>query len=154
MHKKGHKLKNSPLVKNPQFSSNLADIQAKLPTHEAIILTKFHKEWKKCWFFYLNKKFWPVPLFMHHPLLGWMEKSLCNHAVPYNILTYLNNHANSQCLVNYVCPRTVTADDLAPFHSKNPDEKRVNPCIRKLASIPAVVSQNVTYKSCLVCIRV
>ena len=44
MHKKGHKLKNSPLVKNPQFSPNLADNQAKLPTHEAIILTKFHKE--------------------------------------------------------------------------------------------------------------
>ena len=26
MHKKGHKLKTSPLVKNQQFSSNLADI--------------------------------------------------------------------------------------------------------------------------------
>ena len=90
---------------------------------------------------------------MHHLLIGWLGKSLCNHAVPYNILTYLNNHANSQCLVNYVCPRTVTADDLAPFHSKNPDEKRANPCIRKLASIPAVVSQNVTYKSCLVCVK-
>ena len=34
MHKKGHKLKSLPLVKNPQFSFNLADIQAKLPTHE------------------------------------------------------------------------------------------------------------------------
>ena len=45
MHKKGHKLKTSPL--NPQFSSNLADIEAKLPTHEVIILTKFHKDCKK-----------------------------------------------------------------------------------------------------------
>ena len=35
MHKKGHKLKTSPLVKNPQFSSNLADTQAKLPTHHS-----------------------------------------------------------------------------------------------------------------------
>ena len=47
MHKKGHKLKTSPLIKNLQFSSNLADSQAKLPTHEAIILTKFHKECKR-----------------------------------------------------------------------------------------------------------
>ena len=47
MHKKGHKLKTSPLIKNPQFSSNLADIQAKLPTHEVVILTKFHKDCKK-----------------------------------------------------------------------------------------------------------
>ena len=47
MHKKGQKLKTSLYAKNPQFSSNLADIQAKLPPHEAIILTKFHKEYKK-----------------------------------------------------------------------------------------------------------
>ena len=109
--------------------------------------------------FYLNKNVWPEPLFMHHPLVGWLEKSLCNHEVPINILTYLNNQANSQCLVNYVCPKTVTADDLAPFHSKNPDEKKVNlnnyfnfqlclsfcfhpfPCVRKLASIPAIISK-------------
>ena len=44
MHEKGQKLKTLPLVKNPQFSFNLADIQAKLPIHEAIILTKLHKE--------------------------------------------------------------------------------------------------------------
>ena len=47
MHKKGHKHKTSPLVKNPKFSSNYADTQAKLFTHEAIILTKFRKECKK-----------------------------------------------------------------------------------------------------------
>ena len=31
------------LLKNPQFQSNQADIQAKLPT-EAVILTKFHND--------------------------------------------------------------------------------------------------------------
>ena len=44
MHKKGHKLRTSTLVKNPQFLPNLADNKAKLPTHEAIALTKFHKK--------------------------------------------------------------------------------------------------------------
>ena len=68
MHKKGHKLKTSSLVKNPQFSSNLADIQAKLPTHKAIILTKFHKECKKIVDFSFKEIFWLVPFFMHHPL--------------------------------------------------------------------------------------
>ena len=52
MHKKGHKLKTPPLVKNTQFSSNSADIQGKLPTHEAIILTKFHKDEKKSLIFF------------------------------------------------------------------------------------------------------
>ena len=42
MHKKGQKLKNSPLIKNPQFSSYLADIQAKLPTHEVVTLKQFN----------------------------------------------------------------------------------------------------------------
>ena len=69
MHKKGHKLKTSTLVKDPQFSSNLADIQAKLPTHEAIILTKFHKECKKNVDFLLRLTFWLVPFFMLHPLV-------------------------------------------------------------------------------------
>ena len=67
MHKKGHKLKASPLLKNPQFSSNLADIEAKLPTHDAVILIKFHKDCN--FFFNLSKNFWLVPFFMHHPLL-------------------------------------------------------------------------------------
>ena len=47
MHKKGHKLKTLSLVKNPQFSFNLADIQANLPSHEVDTLTKFHKDCKK-----------------------------------------------------------------------------------------------------------
>ena len=68
MHKKGHKLKTSSLVKNQQFSSNLADIQAKLPTHEAIILTKFHKECKKIVDFLLQQKFLACALFYASPL--------------------------------------------------------------------------------------
>ena len=64
MHKKGHKLKTSPLIKNPQFSSNLANIQTKLPTHEVlIILTKFHKDWKKIVDFLLTQKFLVCALF-------------------------------------------------------------------------------------------
>ena len=33
--------------KNLQFIPNQADIQAILPTHELVILTKFHKNWIK-----------------------------------------------------------------------------------------------------------
>ena len=72
MHKKGHKLKTSPLVKNLHFSYNLADIQAKLLTPEAIILTKFHKECKKIVDFLLRQTFLLLPSFMHHPL-GYIE---------------------------------------------------------------------------------
>ena len=61
MHKKGHTLKTSPLVKNPQFSSNLADIQAKLATHEVVILTTFHKNCK-IFFDFLLLPFWLLPL--------------------------------------------------------------------------------------------
>ena len=43
MQKKLDWLKNWLLVKNPQFLSN----QATLPTHELIILSKFHKDWKE-----------------------------------------------------------------------------------------------------------
>ena len=46
MQKKLDWLKNWPLVKNPQISSNQADILANLFTHELIILTKFHKDWQ------------------------------------------------------------------------------------------------------------
>ena len=69
MHKKGHKLKTSPLVKNPQFSSNLADTYAKLPTHEAIILTKFHKECIKIVDFLLRQKFLVCALFYASPFM-------------------------------------------------------------------------------------
>ena len=40
-------LKNWLLVKNPQFLSNQADIQATSPTHELATLTKFHKDWQE-----------------------------------------------------------------------------------------------------------
>ena len=37
-------LKSCPLVKNPLFLSNRADILATLATHELLIFTKFHKD--------------------------------------------------------------------------------------------------------------
>ena len=46
--KKQDWLKILPVVKNPQFLSNQADIQAILPTHELFILIKFHKLAKNC----------------------------------------------------------------------------------------------------------
>ena len=45
--KKLNRLKIWPLVKNPQFLSNQADIQASLSTHELIISTKFHHDWQE-----------------------------------------------------------------------------------------------------------
>ena len=39
--------KNIPLIKNPQFYSDLAEILAILSTHELIILTKFDGDWTK-----------------------------------------------------------------------------------------------------------
>ena len=68
MHNKRLKLKNSPLIKNPQFSSDLADIQAKLPTLELVILPKFHKDSKKLLIFCKHRNFWFLPFFIHHPL--------------------------------------------------------------------------------------
>ena len=67
MHKKEHKLKTSPLIKNPQSSSNLADIQTKLPTHEEVILTKFHKDCKRIVDFLLAQKFLVCALFYASP---------------------------------------------------------------------------------------
>ena len=75
MHKKGHKLKTSPLIKNSQFSSNLAGIQVKLPTHEAIIVTKFHKECKKIVDFLPRQTILLVPFLMHHPSPSWILKA-------------------------------------------------------------------------------
>ena len=57
MQKKLDWLKNWLLVKNPQFLSNQADIQANLPTHELIILSKFHKIWKEIVDFLVIAKF-------------------------------------------------------------------------------------------------
>ena len=36
-----------PNVKSPQFYSKLLKIQAILPTHGLVILTKFRMEWQK-----------------------------------------------------------------------------------------------------------
>ena len=45
------------LVKDPQFLSNQADIPATSPTHELVILTKFHKDWQENVDFSLIAKF-------------------------------------------------------------------------------------------------
>ena len=45
------------LVKYQQFLSNQADIQATLPTHELIILTKFHNNWQEIVDFLVIAKF-------------------------------------------------------------------------------------------------
>ena len=50
-------LKISKLIKNEQFLSNQADIQAILPTHELVISTKFHKDWQKIVDFLVMPKF-------------------------------------------------------------------------------------------------
>ena len=57
MQKKLDWLKIWPLVKNPQFLSNEAEILAILLTHELIILTKFHTDWKEIMDFLLKAKF-------------------------------------------------------------------------------------------------
>ena len=36
-----------------------------------------------------------------------------------------NEDKNARCVVSYACPETVTADHLARFHVKNPDETKV-----------------------------
>ena len=68
MQKKLDWLKNWPLVKNPQFLSNQADIQATLPTHELIILTKFHDDWQEIVDFLVMAKFRASLLFLHQSL--------------------------------------------------------------------------------------
>ena len=72
MHKKGHNLNTSPLIKNPQFSSNLADIQAKLPTHEVVILTKFHKDCKKIVDFFTYTEIFGLCPFLYITLLEYL----------------------------------------------------------------------------------
>ena len=57
MEKKLDWLKISPIVKNLQFLSDQAEIQAILPTHELFIFTKFHKDWQKIVDFLVKEKF-------------------------------------------------------------------------------------------------
>ena len=57
MQKKLDWLKIWLLVKNPQLLSNQADISATSPTHELIILTKFHNDWQEIVDFLVTAKF-------------------------------------------------------------------------------------------------
>ena len=53
------------IVKNPQFQSNKADIQAIQPTIEPAILIKFHYGRAKMWIFYYEHIFGPLSNFLH-----------------------------------------------------------------------------------------
>ena len=68
MQKKLDWLKIWLLVKNPQFLSNQTDIQATSPTHELVILVKFHKDWQEIVDFLVIAKFWASPIFLHQSL--------------------------------------------------------------------------------------
>ena len=61
--KKQDTFKNWPLIKNPQFLSNLHETWWKWLSHEAIIFTKFHKDWTKIMDFLLMANFWTCPVF-------------------------------------------------------------------------------------------
>ena len=57
----------------------------------------------------------------NHPYcekFGWISESICRHAMPFELLTYVNNNGNKgqTCYVTHVCNEKVTADDLAPFN--------------------------------------
>ena len=69
MHEKGHKLNTSPFLKDPQFSSNLANTQAKLLTHEVVVVTKFLKDCKKIVDFSLTQKLLVCALFYASPFI-------------------------------------------------------------------------------------
>ena len=69
MQKKLDWLKNWQLVKNQQFLSNQADIQATLPTHELIILNKFHNDWQEIVDFLVIMRFWASLIFFHQSLV-------------------------------------------------------------------------------------
>ena len=70
MHKKLDWLKISAVVKNLQFLSDQAEIQAILPTHELFILTKFHQNWQKIVDFVAIVKFCASPVFLHQSLVN------------------------------------------------------------------------------------
>ena len=59
-----------PLVKNQQFLSNQADIQAVLPTLELVVLTKFHKDWQKIVDFFRNNEILIQSYFSLHQSLA------------------------------------------------------------------------------------
>ena len=55
----------------------MADIQEKLPTHEVVILTKFHEDCKKIVDFLLKQKFLACALFYASPftLRGYVNQN-------------------------------------------------------------------------------
>ena len=61
--KKIGRTQNMVLVKNLQFWSNQADILAILPTHEVVILAKFHNNRGKIVDFLLTASFWASLIF-------------------------------------------------------------------------------------------
>ena len=63
MQKKLDWLNISPIIKNLQFLSDQAEIQAILPTHELFILTKFQKDWQNIVDFLVIVKFCASPVF-------------------------------------------------------------------------------------------
>ena len=71
------------LVKNPQFLSNQADLQATLPTHELKILSKFHEDWKEIVDFLLIAKLWAsqvfcISLYTSSPMMFIQQIENCN----------------------------------------------------------------------------
>ena len=81
MQKKLDWLKIWLLVKNPQFLSNQADLQATLPTHELRILSKFYKDWKEIVDFLVIAKFWLSSKFSAYP-----STMACNPNRPFTSL--------------------------------------------------------------------
>ena len=63
----------SPLGKNPQFLSNQADIQGTLPSHELIILSKFHNDWQEIVDFLATVKFRASIFFLHQSLCTYIS---------------------------------------------------------------------------------
>ena len=120
MHKKGLKLKTSPLIKNLQFSSNLADIQAKLPINEVVILTKFHKDCKNnCWFFTYTEIFGVYPFLcityyvqtQDKRSSHFYNKPASSRGLNENVDQVINKQYILLCFgFNLICPKT---DDLA-----------------------------------------
>ena len=69
-------LKIWPSVKNLQFLSNQADIQAILPIYELVILAKFHKDWQKIVDFLVIAKFRTGLIFLHQSLVDILKDFL------------------------------------------------------------------------------
>ena len=62
--------KNLPLMKNLHFCSDQADTQPISPTHELIVLTKFHDVGGKTVDFLVIAKFWFSSKFSAYPYMS------------------------------------------------------------------------------------